>query len=191
MNPVFQKQMDSPLSGFVVIGYNPIREVPIIELRNNKSSSTDSSNMFYRMHLLGFTEENNFSLRRYYRIQKIAQRYVHYSIAYSFQSKDAIETSLSSSEFSNHILFYSQDLYCCGGIILLRLVIGLELLFFSTAKKFIDCQNGSNKRNYLNYNINKFFIIIIRNEQLNQQTKESNNQNEKKFICIGIFHPTS
>jgi hypothetical protein len=109
MNPVFQKQIDSPLSGLVVIGYNPIREVPIIELRNNKSSSTDSSNMFYRMHLLSFTEENNFSLRRYYRIQKIAQRYVHYSIAYSFQSKEAIEKKIRGSEFSNHILFPSKD----------------------------------------------------------------------------------
>ncbi len=109
MNPVFQNQIGAPLSGFVVIGYSPIREVPIIELRNEKSSSPDSSNLFYRLRMLRHTEENNFSLRRYYRIQQISKRYIHYAIAYSIQSQEEVEKNLMNSSFQNHILFFAKD----------------------------------------------------------------------------------
>lgn len=110
MNPIFQQSIYPPIAGFIIIGYNNIREVSIVELRNKNIAPIDSSHMFYRVKMLGFTEENDFSLRRYYRIQQIAKRYVTYSIGYSLSSKEEIETKILSSEYSNHIIFYCNDL---------------------------------------------------------------------------------
>ena len=109
MNPFFQKSLHAPIAGNIVIGYSQLRDVSILELRNS-SSSPDSSHMFYRMRMLGFTEDNDFNLHRYYRIQSIAKKYITYSAAYSLDSIETIQRKLPRSFFSNYLIIPSEDI---------------------------------------------------------------------------------
>lgn len=122
MNPIFERIFSDKLSGYVIIGFNPIREVSILELRSNHSWNLDSSYSFYRMRLLGYMEDNDFNLKRYYRVKAISQKYITYSLSYSFERIEEISEKLSKSEYSSFIIIKTDDVIYKLRLLDLRLI---------------------------------------------------------------------
>ncbi len=105
--------MNGKIQGTIVIGFQKLKDIPIIEIRNsinnrNKSLVQNMSLQFF-VQKMGFTlKRNNFSLTRYERVKKIASDTYLYELGYSQDPPSKLEFL---SESYDYIVFYkSEDL---------------------------------------------------------------------------------
>lgn len=103
MNPV----INTAIPGLIIYGFNRIRDVKLIELRNGFNQDFDKSVTFFLEQMDSSIYSNDINLKQFEKTKELSQSYATYMIHYSI--KPIVKVLEDVSELYDYLLVSSSE----------------------------------------------------------------------------------